>query len=107
MITLDRILTGVMAVGVVLAGAVGWRIRPIRRARWIIAGLTAYGATAFVHAALMGVRLRSVFSGDGLFQPLPYVLQGAIIGGLVLLPLGWIASMVRAGVPGLRQGAPR
>jgi len=104
---LGRVLTGIVAAGVVLAGIVLWQFRPIRRARWIVAAVTTYGVIAFVEAMITGVTLRAALSGHELFQSLPYVLQGAVIGCFVVLPLGWIASIVRAGVPRFREGSPQ
>src|SRR5437868_11346267 len=102
-----RVLTGMVAAGVVLAGIILWRIAALRRARWIFAILAAYGAAAFLYATLTGISLREALSGHGLFQRLPYVLQGAFLGGFVVLPLGWIASVVRASMPRFRQGSSR
>src|SRR5438876_9426384 len=102
---LMRVLNGIVAAGVVMAGLVLWRTAGIRRARWIVAGLTAYGAAAFLHAMLTGVALGAALTGHGLFQRLPYALQGAFLGGFVILPLGWIASMAQAGIPRFRRGS--
>src|SRR5438309_9408873 len=102
MIILTRALTGIMAAGVVVAGMTLWRSLGIRRVRWIVAAFTAYGAAAFLHAMLTGITLRVALSGYGMFQQLPYVLQGAFLGGFVVLPLGWIASIARAGIPPFR-----
>src|SRR2546423_5921968 len=104
---LIRALNGIVAAGVVIAGVVLWRTAAIRGARWIIAGLTAYGAAAFLHAMLTGIPLGAALAGHGLFQRFPYVLQGAFIGGFVVLPLGWMASLARAGIPRFREGSPR
>src|SRR3984893_2148103 len=104
---LSRILTGVVTVGVIVAGVVLWRLAGVRRARWIIATLAAYGAVAFAHATWNGIPLRAMLGGQGVFRAVPNVLQGAFIGGLVVLPLGWIASVVRAGIPRFREGSAR
>src|SRR5438876_9424756 len=85
---LMRVLNGIVAAGVVMAGLVLWRTAAIRRARWIVAGLTAYGAAAFFHAMLTGIALAATLAGNGLFQRLPYVLQGAFAGAVVGLPFG-------------------
>jgi hypothetical protein len=106
-IVLGRALAGMVAVGVVLAGAVLWRLVGMRRVRWVVAGLTGYGAVAFAYAMLTGVALRDAVGGHGLFQALPSVLQGAFVGGFVVLPIGWIVSIVRAGIPRFREGSPR
>src|SRR3954468_16450073 len=100
---LMRVLTGILAAGVLLAGMILWRTAAIRRARWIVAGLAGYGAVAFLYAMLTGITLRAALTGHGLFPRLPYVLQGAFIGGFVILPLGWIASLARAGAPRFRK----
>jgi hypothetical protein len=104
---LMRMLTAIVAVGVIVAGVVLWRLTRRSRTRWIVAALTAYGAIAFAHAVLSGLLLRDVLAGHGLFQVLPRVLQGAFVGAFVILPLGWIVAVVRAGIPRLREGSPR
>src|SRR5438876_1144603 len=104
---LMRVLNGIVAAGVVMAGLVLWRTAAIRRARWIVAGLSAYGAAAFLHAMLTGIALGAALAGHGLFQRFPYVLQGAFIGGFVVLPLGWMASIALAGIPRFREGSLR
>jgi hypothetical protein len=104
---LMHVLNGIVAAGVVMAGVVLWRTAAIRRARWIVAGLTAYGAAAFLHAMLTGITLGAALSGHGLFHTLPYLLQGAFLGGFVVLPLGWMASIARAGIPRFREGSLR
>jgi hypothetical protein len=39
------------------------------------------------------------------FSAVPYVLRGAFIGAFVILPLGWVASLLRAGLPRFRDGS--
>src|SRR5438270_9623008 len=101
---LTRALTGLVAAGAAIAGMMLWRIDGIRRGRWIVAGLATYGAAAFVHAMVSGIALGAALAGHGLFPRLPYVLQGAFIGGFVILPLGWIATILPAGFPRFRKG---
>src|SRR4051794_30908327 len=48
---LVRWLPALVAAGIVAAGTLLWRVGVIRRLRWIVAGLTTYGALAFAHAA--------------------------------------------------------
>ena len=107
MIMLTRALTGLMVAGVLVAGMTLWRSVGSHRVRWIVAVFTGYGALAFLHAMLTGITLRNALSGHGMFQQLPYVLQGAFLGGFVILPLGWIASIARAGIPRFRKGSLR
>lgn len=104
---LTRVVTGAIAAGVVIAGVALWRVPAVRRGRWIVAALAAYGAIAFAEATVTGIPLRDTLAGHGLFQILPRVLQGTFIGAFVLLPLGWIAAIVRAGIPRFREGSPR
>jgi len=104
---LMRILTAFVAVGVIVAGVVLWRVARHTRARWIVVTATAYGAAALLHAVLTGLPVRDALAGHGLFQGLPRLLQGAFVGGFVILPLGWIVAIVRAGIPRFRDGSPR
>src|SRR5262245_30445092 len=103
---LTRALPGIVEARVVIAGVILWRIAGSRCARWIVAGLAAYGAVACAYAMLMGITLCAALGGQGLFQPLLDVLPGPCIAGFVVLPLGWIASVVRAGMPSFRAGSP-
>jgi hypothetical protein len=109
---LTRALSGFVAAGVVVAGIVLWRVTAataipwLRRARWIVALLASYGFIALAHATVGGVPLRDALGGrDGLVAFLPRVLQGAFIGAMIVLPLGWIASLVRVGSSRARGGA--
>jgi transglutaminase-like putative cysteine protease len=104
---LARVLCGIVGVGILTAGATLWQLVRGSRARWLIAALAAYGSIAFLHATLTGITIRVLLGGHGLFQPVPYVLQGAFVGAFVVLPLGWIVAVVRAGIPPLREGSPR
>jgi len=102
---LMRILPAIVATGVIVAGVVLWRLTRLSRLRWIVAAFAAYGAVAFTHATLTGLTLHEVLAGHGLFQILPRVLQGAFVGAFVVLPVGWIVSVVRAGIPRFHEGS--
>jgi len=104
---LTRLQSGLVAAGIVLAGVILGRLAGDRRARWLVAALTAYGSVAFLHAMLTGIAIRALLSGQGLLRPLPFVLQGVFIGAFVVLPLGWIVAVVRAGIPRFREESPR
>jgi hypothetical protein len=75
--------------------------------RWLIAVLTAYGAISFIYAAVSGATVGETLSGRGRFQAIPYVLQGTFIGGFVILPLGWIVSVVQIANTVFRKRSPR
>lgn len=110
---LTRTSTGIIAVGVVIAGVILWRITAssrsnwVRNVRWVVAALAVYGAAGFLQAMVNGIGLRVAVSGSGLFYFLPRILQGAFVGTFVVLPLGWVTSLARAGVPRFREGSPR
>lgn len=105
-----RILLAILAAGVITAGLVLWSVcssrRTLRHIRWAIAALTAYGAGSFVAASILGIGLRAALSGEGPVHGLPYFLQGGFLGGFLVLPLGWIASVIRLGVRRFRERAP-
>jgi hypothetical protein len=103
---LTRVLPGIVAAGIIVSGMVLWRIcglRGLRRVRWIVPGLATYGAATFVYAAVAGITLRETLSG-AVLQELPYFLRGAFVGAFVVLPLGWVASVLRTGFPRFRNG---
>ena len=99
---LTRAATGIVAVGVVIAGVILWRLSASSRTNWVrnlrlvVAALTAYSAAGFLPAMLSGVGLRAALHGFGLFRFLPHILQATFLGGFVILPLGWIVSLIRA-----------
>src|SRR5579859_4675483 len=106
---LMRIVPAIVAGGVIVAGVVLWRLcqfrRGLHRARWIVAALSAYGTATLVYAAVAGISLREAVRG-GLMHSVPFVLQGAFIGAFVVLPLGWVAAVLRSGFPRFRSRAP-
>jgi hypothetical protein len=104
---LSRLLIAFVGANVILAGAVLWRAARPGRVRWVIATVTVYGVLSFGAACLSGLTLQEALAGGGLFQFLPRVLRGAGIGAFVILPLGCIISVVRAGIPRFRAGSPR
>jgi hypothetical protein len=104
---LSSLLVAFVAANVILAGAILWRVVRRPPVRWVIGGLTLYGAIAFAHAVASGATLQEALRGKGLFQFLPLVLRGAVVGAFLILPLGWIASIVRAGIPRFRGARPR
>jgi hypothetical protein len=104
---LTRALPGLIAAGVVLAAVVLWQLSGNRWVRWIIAAATAYAAAALVAAMATGLTLRAALAGPGLNHPLPRVLQGAFVGAFIVLPLGWLVSVVRAGIPRFREASPQ
>lgn len=100
----SRVLALTAAVGVAAAGLAISRLpRVPHPARWVVAALTAYGVLAFVAGAVKGTPFSLLVRGQSLWQTLPALFQGAFIGGLIVLPLGVVASAVGAG---LRTPAP-
>ncbi|MGB2716151.1 MAG: hypothetical protein WBC51_18360 [Vicinamibacterales bacterium] len=105
-------LSLIVAAGVAYATLVLVRVQQLpRAARWSAALLGAYGTIAFLHGVLTGTPLPSLLAGQSFWRMLPYVLRGAVVGGLVVLPLALLVSLVRAGlrapVPGSRARAIR
>ncbi len=110
---LSRIFCVAIGFGVMWAGVVLGRIMAVQQVTWVrrmrvlIVGLATYASMTFLHAAIAGVPVHDALHPGGLLQALPFVLQGAFIGGFVILPLGCIAAIIRAGVLGLRARAVR
>ena len=99
-----RLVALLAAGGVALAVYALFRATKIPPAiRYTLAALGLYGAAAFVIGALSDLPLTALLSGHSLWQRFPTILQGAFIGGLIVLPLGVAASAVNAGLR--RSGA--
>jgi hypothetical protein len=101
------ILSLIVAAGVTYATAVLVRLPRLPLAvRWIGAALGAYGTLAFLHGAITAAPFPSLFAGQSLWRGLPYLLQGAVVGGLGVLPMALLVAAVRIGlrspVPGSR-----
>jgi hypothetical protein len=95
------LLEAVAAAGVALAGVVVVRVPWIpAAAKWGFAAIATYGAAAFAYGAVAGTPFSTLLAGQSVWQRRPTVLQGAFLGGLVVLPLALLVSIVRAGLRG-------
>ena len=102
------VLSTIASLAVAAAGIAVWRFRPLPRAvRASLAIVAAYGVAAFVDGAASGVPFVELLRGSSDWQRLPLWLQGAFLGGVVVLPVAVVIAVVRAGIPRLRQGSPR
>jgi hypothetical protein len=100
-----RALPLLAAAGVALAGAILMRVPKVPiAARWAFGALTVYAVAAFVHGAATGVPLTGLLAGQGLWQALPIVSQGAVLGGLVVLPVAVLTSVATLGLRPPRDG---
>lgn len=98
--TTSTVFAVVSAVVVALSGVLLARLSFISLPGKIAVGLlAAYGVAAFLLAAYAGTPYASLFHGGSQWTRLPFWLQGATVGGLVLVPL---ALLLQIG-PGLRQ----
>lgn len=93
------VLAALAAAGVALAGLALAHLPNLHLTiRGAIGALALYGVCAFVMAAIESRSLAALFAGESLWQRLPAVLQGAFIGGVLVLPLGLISSLARTGL---------
>ena len=103
-----RVVSMLAALGVGLAGLALLRTTGLPVAARVGIGLVAvYGAGAYVAGAVAGADLSPMLGGRSFWQPLPRVLQGAFVGGLVVLPLGLVWAVVRAGLRRPREATWR
>ncbi len=79
-----------LAAAVIFAAA---RILPLP-ARAALAVLAIYGAAAFIQGAMQLVPFAGLFHGQSLWSRLPWWLQGAFVGGMIVLPLALIAHVL-------------
>jgi len=93
------VLAALIAAGVVVAGfAVARASRIPILVRIAFGAFAAYGAAAFVLGAVSRLPIESLLAGHSIWERLPTLLQGAFVGGLVVLPVGLAAAAVRAGL---------
>jgi hypothetical protein len=95
----SRVLALLVAAGVGLAGVALVRMPALPLAARVgVGAVAAYGAGAFLAGAVANTPLSALLGGQSLWQPLPRVLQGAFIGAFVVLPIGLVWSVARAGL---------
>jgi transglutaminase-like putative cysteine protease len=94
----STVLSLAAAIGIAIGGLViAADSRLPRAARLIAAVLGGYGVVAFAEGILAGVAFGALFSGASLWRPLPLLLQGALIGGVIVVPTAIVTAVVRAG----------
>jgi hypothetical protein len=104
----STLLEWVTAGGIGLAGLTLARAGSIPVVvRVAIAPVAGYGVIAFARAAAAGTSLPALLNGESVWQRLPFMLQGAMLGGLVLLPLALVGSIARAGLRRPNSGSLR
>lgn len=92
--TTSTVLAVVSAVLVVLSGVFLVRLPFIPLPGKIVAGLLAgYGVAAFLLAVRAGTPFASLFHGGSQWTRLPFWLQGATLGGLLLVPLALLLEI--------------
>jgi hypothetical protein len=93
------VLAGWSAAAVALAGfsLVRGRTLPVW-ARVVCAVVALYGVSAFAIGVASATPYASLVKGTGFWSRLPFWLQGAFVGGLVVLPAGLLVSVVRQGL---------
>ena len=98
------VLAALSAVVVALSGIFLVRLHFVPLAGKIIAGvLAAYAVAAFLLAVNAGTPYASLFHGGSLWTRLPSWLQGATVGGLLLVPLA-LLMQIATGIRRLTRG---
>ncbi len=89
------VLSWTTVLAILLAGFRSMRLRFVPVAGKAVAVfLAAYGAAAFALAAAAHVPYADLFHGRSLWDHLPFWLQGAFLGALVLLPAGLLVHLM-------------
>jgi len=90
----STLLSAVTILGILLAGWILARLKllpwPVRVA---VVVLGTYGVAAFVAGILSRTPYAALLHGQSLWKKLPFWLQGAFIGGVVVAPLGLIGEI--------------
>lgn len=102
----SRLLAAITATAVALSGLTLLRARyPHPIVKWAVAILAAYGVLAFMRGLGIGADYAALFQGGSVWMWLPWWLQGAVIGSLVIVPAAIIYRIV-ALVQTRRAGPP-
>jgi hypothetical protein len=103
----STLLSAATILGILLAGYVLARLKFLPwPARVAILLLAAYGVAGFVLGIMARAPYAVLFHGGGLWEKAPFWLQGAFLGGLVVLPAALLVQLV-AGVSQIRTGQLR
>jgi hypothetical protein len=102
------LLSVVVAGATALAGVVLLRLPRVPAwAKAVIAALALYALAAFVLNVLRPAAFPLLFRGGSFWTSLPVWLQGATVGGLILVPLAAIVSAVQSVRARQRGAGPR
>jgi hypothetical protein len=71
----------------------------------VIALAAAYGVIAFLYGAALGVPFTSLLSGSSFWRGLPFFFQGAVAGGLIVVPAALVVAAIRLGTRHPRPGS--
>jgi hypothetical protein len=95
----STVLLAATTLAILLAGWVVVRLKILPVAFRVVVGvLTLYGLAGLAWGIVVATPFPELFHGQGLWVRLPFWLQGAFIGGLVLLPAGVVILAVAAAV---------
>src|SRR5205814_1823515 len=85
--------------------ALAWTLVLVARASFLplaarigIAAVALYGVSALVLSGRAGTPFGELLHGAGLGRPLPFWLHGAFLGAFLILPVGVLTHVGRAGV---------
>ena len=73
----------------------------------IVMLLGAYGVLAYVYGIAAGVSFPGLLAGNSVWSRLPIALQGAVAGGLLLVPAALVVAVLRGGLRRPPAGTPR
>ncbi len=71
--------------------------------RYLLGTLAVYGVVSFASGLATATPFTSLLHGGSLWTRLPFWLQGAFVGGLVVLPAGLIVVIMQQGLRSFRQ----
>jgi hypothetical protein len=100
----STLLSAATILGILLAGWILVRLKFLPwPARVAILLLAAYGVAAFVLGIMARTPYAALFHGGSLWEKAPFWLQGAFLGGVVVLPAALLVQLV-ASVSQIRAG---
>jgi transglutaminase-like putative cysteine protease len=98
------LLATASALAVALSGLSLLRLRMLPPwLRYLLGALAAYGVVSFTLALATATPYSALFHGGSFWTPLPFWLQGAFVGGLVVLPAALVVAVVQQGLRYFRR----
>jgi transglutaminase-like putative cysteine protease len=91
------VMSAVTGIAIAMAGVTLIRSAFVPSAgKWLVGALTVYSVVGCLAGIISRTPYPALFQGESFWRRLPFWLQGAVVGGLLVVPLGLAAQLLAA-----------